>query len=437
MRLSPTHHEVWRLAGPMILSNLSIPLIGIVDTAVMGHLPDPQYIGAVAVGSMIFSFVFWGFGFLRMATTGLTAQAFGADNYARVRHLLLRAASFALLLAAALVALGGPLQSAAFWLIDASQNVEVLAAEYFTIRIWSSPATLLNYVLIGWFLGLQSARGPLIMLLTTNVTNIVLDLYFVVHLGWTVNGVATASVIAEYTGLVTGLVLLVRRWRPIAGPINIARLWRWSELTAELAVNRDIFIRTLCLIFAFAFFTQAGASQGDVILAANAILMNLQGLMAYGLDGFAHAAEALVGKALGRRNRSELSQTLRAVFAWSLGTAVLATLAFAVAGNALIGLMTDLPEVMASAAAFLPWMIASPLISVWSFVLDGIFIGASRGSDMRNGMIASLLAYLGVYYLLEQLFEFGNHGLWISFMVFLIARALSLAWYLRRQPLLQ
>lgn len=420
----------------MIVSNLSIPLIGIVDTAVMGHLPDPRYIGAVAVGSMIFSFVFWGFGFLRMATTGLTAQAYGANNDVRVRHLLLRAGTFALLLAAALIVLSGALQSAAFWLIDASQNVETLASEYFTIRIWSSPATLLNYVLIGWFLGLQSARGPLIMLLTTNLTNVVLDVYFVVYLGWTVDGVATASVIAEYTGLLTGLILLVKRWGPIAGPIQLGRLWQWSELAAELAVNRDIFIRTLCLIFAFAIFTQAGAQQGDVILAANAILINLQGLMAYGLDGFAHAAEALVGKALGRRDRAELKKTLRAVFAWSLGTALVATLAFAFGGVALIHLMTDLPAVVATAMTFLPWMIASPLISVWSFVLDGIFIGASRGRDMRNGMIASLLTYLGVYYLLDRFFDVSNHGLWMSFMVFLAARAVTLAWYLRRQPLL-
>lgn len=419
------HADVWHLAGPMILSNLTIPVLGMVDTAVMGHLGEPHYLGAVAIGALIFSFIYWAFGFLRMGTTGQIAQAHGRDNQDETRAGFARAAALALCLALLVIVVQTPVHWLAMSLLDASAEVEHYAGEYFFVRIWSAPATLLNYVLIGWFLGMQNARGPLYLLLVINITNILLDLWFVWGLGMDVDGVALASVIAEYLGVGVGLWLVARELNKYPGRWRAQEILNLGQVRRMLALNHNIFIRTLCLIFSFAFFTAQGAKFGDVVLAANAILLNFQTFMAYGLDGFAHAAEALVGRAVGRRDRVQLRRAIDTAGLWSVGVALGFVLLYAAFGEVLINVLTDLEAVRDSAYEFLPWLVIAPALSVWSYLFDGIFIGATRSAEMRNTMlIATFLCYLPAWYAFQP---FGNHGLWAALMVFMVARGVSMA----------
>jgi len=418
------HADVWRLAGPMILSNLTVPVLGMVDTAVVGHLSSPHYLGAVAIGGLIFSFVYWAFGFLRMGTTGQIAQAHGRLDHNEIRSGFARAGLLALLLAVTIIALQLPIQGLAMWLLEASHEVESYASEYFYIRIWSAPATLLTYVLIGWFLGMQNARGPLFLLLIINLTNIALDLLFVWGLGMDVDGVALASVISEYIGVLVGLWLVQRELKSYPGQWLKQQIVDASKLRQMFVLNQNIFIRTLCLIFSFAFFTAQGAKHSDIILAANAVLMNFQTIMAYGLDGFANAAEALVGKAVGQKDRTAFKQAVHTAAVWSAGVAVFFTLLYLLFGTQLINLLTDIEDVRNMAYLFLPWLVISPLLSVWSYLFDGVFIGATRSAEMRNTMlISTFLCYLPAWHLFQA---FGNHGLWAALMVFMLARGISM-----------
>ncbi len=421
--------RVLRLAAPIIVSNISVPLLGAVDTAVVGHLPDPAYLGGVAVGSMVFDFLYWGFGFLRMGTSGFVAQARGAGDGAEVRAVLGRALMTAGALGALILALQGPIGATALGLVGASPAVGASAAGYVAVRVWSAPATLANYALLGWLFGMQRPKTALVLQVFSNGLNIALDLWFVVGLGWGVAGVAGASVIADYAAAALGLWLILRTLPGQAG-WDRRRLLARDRLTALFRVNRDIFVRTLCLIFAFAWFTAQGARLGDVTLAANAVLLNLQSIMAYGLDGFAFAAEALVGGAVGARDRPAFVALTRAVTQWSVGLAVLVAAAYGVFGSAIVALFTDLPAVRATAAMYLPWMVASPLVSVWSYVLDGIYVGATRTAEMRNGMAIALGSYLVAAQLLLP--AWANHGLWLAFLILMLMRAATLgAWFPR------
>ncbi len=425
--MHPHHRRLWALAGPMILSNISVPLLGLVDTAVVGHLDSPRYLAAVALGAMIFSFLFWGFGFLRMGTTGLVAQAHGAHDHEALRLWLGRGLLLAGLIGSALLLLQGPIGRVAISLSGAEGVLAPLTGDYFGVRIWSAPAVLGHYVLLGTFIGMQNSRAPLLLLLAVNGLNIALDLLFVLGLGWGVSGVALASTLAEWFGLLLGLWLMRGC---LGGAWPWGDLLRGRELLRMLRLNLDIFIRTLCLIFAFAFFTRQGAAQGELVLAANAMLMNFQALTAYALDGFAHAAEALVGRALGRKSKRLLRAALRSSLQWSLLFAAAFSLAYLMAGEGIIALLTDIPELREHAALYLPWLVASPLISVWSYWLDGVFIGATRSREMRNAMLAALLLlFLPAWYLLQPL---GNHGLWLALMLFMAARGLGLGLLLRR-----
>ncbi|WP_455212643.1 MATE family efflux transporter, partial [Kaarinaea lacus] len=384
LRHKPTHRQVWSLAGPMILSNLTVPLLGMVDTAVVGHLPESYYLGAVAVGAMIFGVVFWGFGFLRMGTTGLTAQALGALDYEQVRVLLARALVLAMLFAILLIVLQEPIANLAFYLMAPSEFVEQYGRTYFTIRIFSAPATLANYVIIGWFLGLQNARIPLLLLLVVNSVNIALDVVLVMGLQFTADGVAWASLVAEYCGLLLGLYLVGGELKKYPGVWHRERIFDREKFRRMVSVNQDILIRTLCLMFTLAFFTAQGSRMGEVILAANAVLFNFQTFMAYGLDGFAHAAEALVGKATGAKDRQAFFRAVHVVFFWALLVSILFSLSYAFLGNHLIALLTDIPRVAHAADEYLFWVAILPLISIWSFAFDGIYLGATRTGEMRN-----------------------------------------------------
>jgi len=417
----------------MILSNISVPLVGMVDTGVTGHLENAAYLGAVAIGSTIFGFLYTGVNFLRMGTTGITAQRFGAKDFDGVRVSLGQATAVALAISIALLALQMPIGQLSLSLLGPDTVVREFADTYFRIRIWSAPATLGGYALIGWFIGLQNARVPLIIVLVTNAVNIVLDLWFVIGLGMKVDGVAIASVIAEYSGLIVGLGFAWGELRKHGGRWVVSKLTTLSEYKAFLTINGNLFIRTMALVFTFTFVTAQGARQGELILAANAVLMNLQYLLSFALDGFAHAAEALVGKAVGARSRDALQQSVILTLRWSLIVAVAFCAAFYVGGPLLINVMTDLPAVRETTLRYLPWLVVLPIISVWSFLYDGVFVGATRAREMRDIMVASTaLIFLPAWYAFQFL---GNHGLWLAFTLFMASRGIGMHYYFRRHVL--
>ncbi len=421
---------MWRLAGPIILSNSSVPLVGAVDTAVVGHLPDPVYIGAVALGSIIFSFLFWGFGFLRMGTTGFVSQARGAGDATEVRSTLARALLLAGGLGLLIIALQAPIAGVAFGVLTGGAELEGLAHDYYAVRIWSAPAALANYATLGCFIGIQNTRAALATQLVLNLTNVFLDLLFVLGLGWGVKGVALASVVSEYLNILFAAWLLRRNLRMLGGRWQRDHILYAPRLKALLRVNTNIFVRTLCLITAFFYFTAMGTRLGEVTLAANAVLMHMHLLLTHGLDGFAHAAEALVGGAYGARDRGAFRAAVRVSTIWALVVAGVYTLIYAALGTSIIGLITSIDEVRAAAGRYLPWVLLSPVVSVWSFQLDGIFVGSTHTAEMRNSMVLSLAVYLLASWVLIP--SLGNHGLWLTFMIFMAMRALTLgAWYPR------
>jgi len=419
------HRRAWSLAWPMILGGVSGPLLGIVDTAVMGHLDDPMFLGAVAIGAMIFQFLFWGLGFLRMSTTGLTAHAHGEGSGQALYDVLGRAILIAVVLSALLLMLQKPIELLAFSFIDSSPDMIQQAQGYYGIRVWSAPATLINYVIIGWFLGLQRPRIALVIMMSMNAINILLDLYFVVSLGMKSEGVALASMLSEYLALFLGLWFVGKELARQQGCWDLVRILQADALKKTLSLNHDIFIRTIVLIAAFALFTLQGAKLGVAVLAANAILMNFMHFMAYGLDGFAHAAEALVGEAMGRRSNEALRRSLKVTAFWSIIIALLFALSYAVIGRWIIQELTSIESLRLLAEGYLPWLIAMPVVGVWAYWLDGVFIGALRVHQLRNAMlVAFCLVYLPALWLFQGL---GNHGLWLALFLFMVARSLLLA----------
>lgn len=423
---SARHQHVWRLAAPNILANLTIPLLGAVDAAVIGHLGAAE-IGAVTVGATVFSFVYWAFSFLRMGTTGFVAQAHGAGDHVELLALFGRGTLLGLGLGTALVALQWPLIEVSLWLVAPSDAVTPLARDYLTMRIWAAPAALINLVVLGWLMGRQRMVAALMIQLLINGANMALDVVLAVWLGMGVAGVGLATAIAQMLGLIAGLALMAHEARRLEIQWPWPQIFDWSRMMAVMAINRDIFIRTLCVTGSFAIFTAIGARFGDVVLAVNGVLMLLQAFLAYGLDGFAHAAEALVGQAVGARDRVGFSAAVRISTLWAALVAIAYGLAYWLLGPLFVDLITSVPEVRAVARDYLPWAVVSPLLSVWSYQLDGIFIGATRGSAMRNAALLALGTYVAALYLLIPIW--GNHGLWLAIMVLMLARAGWLAAY--------
>ncbi len=426
------HRRVWRLAWPMVVSNLSVPLLGAVDTAVIGHLPEPHFLGAVAVGALIFNTLYFGCNFLRMGTTGLTAQAYGARDFDAARATLVRALLIALVLAVALLALQGPIGWLAFYLVEPSEAVAGEGMRYFFIRIWGAPAALANVALVGWFIGMQNTRAALVLLLAVNGINIVLDLVLVLGFGLAVAGAAWATVAADYAGLILGAAVTARlanrhggHWRP-RHVLDAAAMRRF------LGINRDIFLRTLFVITAFALFTTLSARQGDVVLAANAVLLNFVIFFNFAYDGFAFAAEALTGRALGARRRADLARAIRACLLWCLALALLTLAVYGAAGAPIVRVLTDLEDVRAVAYDYLPWLIALPLVAVWGIFFDGVFTGVTRTADMRNTMMLAFIVFVPCAWLLRE--PMGNHGLWLAMTLLYAVRGIGLgAIYLRIQ----
>jgi MATE family multidrug resistance protein len=419
-----THRQIWAMAGPIILANISVPLLGAVDTAVVGHLPEPYYIGAVGIGAMLFNFIYHLFNCLRMGTTGPTAQARGAGDHVEVRAMIARALLLAGAIGAVLVALQWPTIAIALWVIEASAEVERYARDYFLIRVWAMPAVLGTYAVIGWFYGLRDVRLPLAMQILTNALNIGLDFLFVFGFGWGVAGVAAASVIAEYAGLLFGLVCVRRTLRRLPGARGRARVLDRARLLRMLSINSDIVLRTLFIVSVLAFFMAKSAELGDVTLAANQVLQNFLVFTSYGLDAFAHAAEAILGEAVGRGDRAAFRRDMRVVFLWSGIVGALNVAVYGLAGHGIIDLLTGIPEVRAAAAAYLYWPVLMPLISVWAFTYDGVYLAATSTRAMRNTVMLSFAIFLAVLYALMPLL--GNHGLWIAIAAFLGCRGLLL-----------
>jgi MATE family multidrug resistance protein len=416
--------RVGRLALPLILSNVTVPLVGIVDTAVVGHLESAVYVGAVAVGALVFDVVYWGFGFLRMGTGGLAAQAFGARDGDELRATLARAILLALAFGVVLIGAILPFAGPVVDLVGASAEVAALATLYVQVRVLSAPASLANYALLGLLVGTQRTRGVLAQMVATNLVNMVLSIAFVVGLGWDVAGVAAAAVIAEYVGVGVGALAARAALAAVPGRLRRAALLDVPAFRRMVSLNRDIFLRTISLIASFTLFTTLSARQGDVTLAANAVLMTFFSLMGYAMEGFANAAEALVGQAVGRGSRAELDAAVDASIVWTVAVGVGSALAFALLGGAMIDLITDLPEVRAEARLYLIFTVLVSLAGVWAFLLDGVFIGATEGPAMRNAMIASFVAFAASAFALQP--ALGNLGLWTAMVLFLLVRAVGL-----------
>lgn len=418
------HTRLWAIAWPLIIANITVPLLGLVDAAVLGHLDSPIYLGAVAIGANIFSFIFWGFGFLRMGTTGLVAQAFGDPQQRSKSYHLQLVLSQALTLAVAigllLIISQTLLFQFALFLIDGSDEVTELARRYCEIRIYSAPATLAHYVLIGWLIGTQNSRGPLIILVAANSINIVLDYWFVMGLGWKSDGVAWATLIAEYSSAAIGFAIIARSQWLAAWHVNLRDLLNLKRFGRLLKVNRHLFVRTISLLFTFAFFTAQGAQQSDLVLAVNAVLLTFLLLISNGLDGFANAAEALVGEAVGQKNSRHFNQVVKVSSLWSLITACMFSLIFWLFGSDIISLLSSIPEVVTLAEQYLIWIILLPIIAMPSYLFDGIFIGATRSREMQNTMLmATLMVFIPVWWLSQG---WGNHGLWLALTLFLLFR---------------
>ncbi|WP_095109534.1 MATE family efflux transporter [Pseudomonas sp. Irchel 3E20] len=423
-RHRPTHRRVWALAAPMILSNISVPLVALVDSTVIGHLPHAHQLGAVAVGASLYTFLAWAMGFLRMGSTGFAAQAAGRGDGAALRQVLLQGLLLAMGMSVLLGALGVPLSGVALHFMQPSAELDQLTRDFFHTRLFGLPAALASYALVGWFLGTQNARAPLAILLSTNLVNIVLNLWFVLELDWGVVGSARASVIAEWTGALIGLAMTRKALRAYPGHIAWAALALWQSWRPLLAVNRDIFIRSLALQSVFFLITVQGARLGDATVAANALLLNGLLLTAHALDGLAHAVEALCGHAIGARDRPALRRALVVACGWSLLASLGFAALFGLGGHLFIQMQTDMPDVRQTAFEYLPYLALLPLIAVWSYLLDGLFIGATRAREMRNGMLLTMLLVLPFAWGLQGL---GNHGLWLTFLLFMLLRSATLA----------
>lgn len=424
----------------MILSNITVPLLGLVDTAVIGHLPYAYFLGGSTIGAMIITSITWLCGFLRMSTTGLSAQAYGLNDINKNLLVLFRGVVVAFLIGFTFILLQAPFINTALNLAGGSEQVQFYALQYSEIRIWGLPASLANLVILGWLIGNHQTKSVMWLLIATNVINVILDLLFVFGFNWQVQGVALATLIAEYSGMLFGIIIIFLRYE-----IQIKRLLSHSKglfsslierssLLSYFKLNRDILIRTLCIEICFIFITFQGAKLGDNVVAANAILMNFLLLISFGLDGIANATEAIVGKAQGENNHGKLKSTVNIALLWTGIFAIAYSLLFAYGGEFLLTLISDIPSVLIFAKEYLLWMVILPLIACWCFLFDGVYIGLMQAKAMRNSMIfATFACFFPCWWLLQYLLpqNQGNHALWAAFSFFMLARGVTLAWHYR------
>lgn len=423
------NRKILQLAIPSIVSNITVPLLGLVDVAIVGHLGSASYIGAIAVGGMLFNMIYWIFGFLRMGTSGMTAQAYGKRDLTEVVRTLLRAVGVGLLISLGLWILQSPILRGAFVLIDATEEVKRWASLYFNICIWGAPAVLGLYGFAGWFVGMQNSRFPMFIAITQNIVNIAASLCFVFVLGMKVEGVALGTLIAQYVGLFMAFALWLKYYGRLKAYIDWDGLWGGEAMRRFFSVNSDIFFRTLCLVAVTTFFTSTGARQGDVILAVNTLLMQLFTLFSYIMDGFAYAGEALAGRFIGAKNDVGLRRCIRLLFLWGIGLSLSFTILYAFLGRDFLGLLTNDTSVIEASGDYFYWVLAIPLCGFSAFLWDGIFIGATATRQMLCSMLVASATFFIIYYLFYQ--SMGNHALWMAFLGYLSLRG-GMQWILWR-----
>lgn len=413
--------QIIKLAIPNIISNITIPLLGMADLAIMGHLDSELYLGAISLGGMIFNFIYLIFNFLRMGTGGLTAQAYGKGSNNLVRNLFFRSLFIALLSGIFLILIQVPIEKVGFHLIEGSYLVENLASEYFYIRIYAAPATIGLFAVTGWLIGMQDAKTPMYIAIIINVLNLLLNLLFVYGFGMKSNGVALATVISQYTGLFLSLLIIGNKHKKIFIQINLKEVFDRIGLYQFFKVNSDIFIRTVVLISVFSFFTAESAKSGDKILAVNTLLLQYLMMFSFIMDGFAQAAEALSGKYFGRGNWCLLKKMVKYVFIWGFAMSLLFSTLYFFFGKYALLIFTDNQVIIEDSRAFLIWVSLAPLLSFASYLWDGIYIGVTASRAMRNTMLASsILVFFPIYFFTKD--EIGNHALWIAILGFLLAR---------------
>ncbi|MEM9991810.1 MAG: MATE family efflux transporter [Bacteroidota bacterium] len=417
--------ETLRLALPNIISNISVPLLSTVDTALMGRLSE-VHIAAVGVGAMLFNFIYWNFGFLRMGTTGITAQAFGRMDSTAIGQTLWRALLIVASVACFLIIFQTPICKAAFWLLNVSEEQLPLVNSYFRIRIWAAPASLGLFACMGWFFGMQNAIYPLLITLIVNAVNVVLNFVLVLQFKMDADGVAYSTLIAQYVGLCVAVGLLWYKYRSYLVHTDYRAVLAWKKLRAFLLINRDIFIRTLCLTLSFALFYNQSAKYGDLILATNVILLQFVNWMSYAIDGFAYAAESLVGKYHGARQSQQTQDAVRTAFIWAMVLAGVFSGIYLFLGTSILHLFTNQTDVIATALPYLFWMTLFPLFSTPCYIWDGVFIGLTASVGMRNSMLVAFGIFLIAIFTLPIIYQ--NHGLWAALLLFLFVRGAFQQW---------
>ena len=424
--MNKTDRQILQIAVPSIVSNVTVPLLGMIDVAIVGHMGSAVYIGAVAVGSMIFNLVYWLFGFLRMGTSGMTAQALGRRDLTEIARILVRSAMVAEGIATVLIVLQVPLLWLMYWLIEPTEDVAPLAATYFRIVIWGAPASLALFSLTGWFIGMQNTRIPMAVSILQNVVNIVASLTLVYGVGMKIEGVAIGTVIAQYAGLLMAVGMLLRGYSRIFR--NRHNIWNLKGIRAFFSVNRDIFLRTVCLVAVNLYFTSAGARQGAVVLSVNTVMLQLFLFFSYFMDGFAYAGEALGGRFFGACNDSAFHETVRRLFGWALIVTTAFTLLYIVASMDIVRLLTDEPQVRDVARDYIWWIWLVPAAGAAAFIWDGIFVGITATRGMLVSTIVATLSFGAVYLLTRD--SWGNDGLWLAQVVYLAMRGiLQTVWY--------
>lgn len=421
---SPISREVIRLAVPSILANITVPLVGIVNTAIAGHLGDAVLIGGIAIGTMLFDLLYWNFGFLRVGTGGITAQAFGRNDMKASIETFSQGLATALSASMLILAIQWLFAEAMLLLVDASPEVEAVARQYYFIRIWAAPATLSLFVFKGWFIGMQNTVYPMIVDLWVNIVNMLAGWLLAFHTPLGVNGIAVGVLIAQWSGALLALGLMRHRYRFLLGQARVLQSMRWRHFKKFFSINSKLFIRSMLMLVVYEGFTIFAARFGDVELAVSSVMMHLLLFFSYFVDGFAYAGEALTGRYIGERNPDGLKETIRCVFAWGAVIGVLSTVAYGVFPRAIIGLMTNDPQVLAASEPYLLWLLLMPLISCVAFIWDGIFAGATAVRQLMVCMVWSAGGFIASFFLCEG--HFGPQALYIAYFVHLLIRSLYL-----------
>lgn len=425
-----THKEILKIAIPSIISNITVPLLGLVDVTIVGHLGSASYIGAIAVGGMLFNMIYWLFGFLRMGTGGMTSQAYGRKNPEEYNNILIRSLAISIAIASVMIIIQVPIREIAFLFIDASPEVKTFATEYFHICIWGAPAILGLYSFTGWFIGMQNSRYPMFIAIAQNVINIVVSLLLVTKFGMKIDGIAYGTLTAQYAGLFIAAYLAARYFKKDKSHSSFKEIFSRSTMKLFFKVNSDIFLRTLCIVAVTVFFTSTGASYGDTMLAVNTLLMQMFTIFSYIMDGFAYAGEALAGKNIGSRNFRQLHITIKHLLHWGIGVATLFTIIYGTGGKGFLSLLTNDNTVIGASGEYYYWVLAIPFAGFLAFVLDGICIGATATKIMLKSIFIATLCFFALYYSTNSILE--NHSLWLAFITYLLTRGLIQSYLTRR-----